>query len=141
MTNGPPLPQTGLLEHTGGARRGKGQPVPNPLIRAPQATDLSAPVGTVMRKTLTVEAVDSLVRAATLFRENGAAVLPVVDGERRLQGVVTEAVLARALAEASETTDAVEPYAEPAETMPPYATAAEALRRGEDGRTRVVVDD
>lgn len=115
--------------------------VRNPLIRAPQATNLSAPVGSVMRPTLTVETVDSLTRGASLFRENGASILPVVDGEGRLQGILSDASLARALAESSEPTDAVGPYAEPAETLEPYATAAEALRRGEDGRTRVVVDD
>jgi CBS domain-containing protein len=115
--------------------------VRNPLIRAPQATDLSAPVGTVMRPTLTVEAIDSLARAAGVFRENGTSVLPVVDGEGRLQGVLTNGGLARALAESSEPTDAVGPFAERAETLQPYATAAEALRRGEDGQTRVVVDD
>ena len=115
--------------------------VRNPLIRAPQTTNLSAPVGSVMRPTLTVETVDSLARGASLFRENGASVLPVVDGEGRLQGVLTDSSLARALAESSEPTDAVGPYAEPAETLEPYATAAEALRRGEDGLTRVVVDD
>jgi CBS domain-containing protein len=120
---------------------GKATTVRNPLIRAPQATNLSAPVGSVMRPTLTVETVDSLARGASLFRENGASILPVVDGEGRLVGVLSDASLARALAETSEPTDAVGPYAEPAETLEPYATAAEALRRGEDGRTRVVVDD
>jgi hypothetical protein len=94
-----------------------------------------------MRGTLTVEAVDSLVRAAKIFRENGATVLPVVDGAQRLQGILTNASLARALAEASEATDAVANYVEPAETIAPYHTAAEALRQSEDGRTRVVIDD
>lgn len=94
-----------------------------------------------MRPTLTVETIDSLARGAALFRENGSAVLPVVDGEGRLQGVLNDASLARALAETSEATDAIGPYIERADTLEPYATAAEALRRGEDGRTRVVVDD
>lgn len=119
----------------------KATAVRNPLIRAPQASDLTAPVGTLMRRTLTVETVDSLVRAAAVFRENGAAVLPVVDGERRLKGVLTDSGLAKALAEASEATDAVGEYIHRAETIAPYATAAEALRQGEDGQTRVVIDD
>ena len=113
----------------------------NPLIRAPQATDLSAPVGLVMRPTLSVETVDSLARAAQTLRENGAGVLPVVDEQGRLTGVLTDAGLALALAEMSEPTDAVGDFAERAETLPPYATAAEVLRRGGDGKTRVVVDD
>lgn len=94
-----------------------------------------------MRPTLTIETVDSLARAAQALRDNGATILPVVDEGGRLQGVLTDAGLARALAEMSEPTDAVASYTEMAETMPPYATAADALRRGEDGRTRVVVDD
>lgn len=118
----------------------QGTAVLNPLIRAPQATDLAAPVGTFMRPTLTVEAGDSLARGAQTLRENGG-VLPVVDEGGVLRGLLTDAGLARALAEASEPTDAVGPFASAAETIAPYATAAESLRRGEDGRVLVVVDD
>ncbi len=93
-----------------------------------------------MRPTLTVEAEDSLARGAQTLRENGG-IIPVVDGTGRLLGVLSDAGLARALAEASEPTDAVGPFAVSFDTVAPYATAAEALRRGEDGRTLVVVDD
>ena len=113
----------------------------NPLVRASRPADLSAPVGTVMRPTLLLETGDSLARAAQTFRENGGALLPVVDEEGRLQGVLGNAGLARALGQASEATDAVGDFLEIADTIAPYSTAAEALRRGEDGRTQVVVDD
>lgn len=130
-----------FLEPSRLPERGRVTAVRNPVIRAPQATDLSAPVGTVMRPTLTVEIIDSLARGAQTLRENATAVLPVVDEQGRLVGALSSAGLARALAEMNEPTDAVGPFAEPIETLAPYATAAEALRRGEDGRTRVVVDD
>lgn len=113
----------------------------NPLVRAPQPADLAAPVGTIMRPTLTVETGDSLARGAQALRENGGTVLPVVDETGRLQGVLTDAGLARALAEATEPTDAVVPFLVRAETVAPYASGAEALRRGEHGDTLVVVDD
>ena len=113
----------------------------NPLVRAPRATDLAAPVGTFMRPTLTVESGDSLARGAQTLRENGGIVLPIVDEKGLLRAVLSDAGLARALAEASEPTDAVGPFGRRADTIAPYATAAEALRRGEDGRTLVVVDD
>ncbi len=113
----------------------------NPLVRASQTADLAAPLGTMMRPTLTVEAGDSLARGAQTLRENGGSMLPVVDEEGVLQGVLTDAGLARALAEACEATDAVGGFLEAADTLPPYSTAAEALRRGLDGRTHVVVDD
>ncbi len=129
-----------VLEPLALLERGKANAVRNPLIRAPQAADLAAPVGTVMRPTLTVETVDSLARAAGTFRENGASLLPVVE-DGRLVGVLTNVGLARALGEASEPTDAVGDFLESTEILPPYATAAEALRRGEDGRTMVVADD
>ena len=112
-----------------------------PVIRTPQATDLTALIGTIMRPTLTVEASDSLARAAGLFRENGSSVLPVLDEAGRLQGVLTDKGLARALADMSEPGDAVGGFSEQAFVLAPYASAAEALRQGEDGRTRVVVDD
>ena len=113
----------------------------NPLVRAPQPTDLSAPVGTVMRPTLTVERGDSLARGAQTLRENGGTVLPVVDDEGALIGLLTDAGLARALAQASEATDAIGDYLDAAPTLPPYASAAEALRRGMGGEAHVVVDD
>ena len=94
-----------------------------------------------MRPTLVVESVDSLARGAQTLRENGGSVLPVADEEGRIVGVLTDAGLARALAEASEPTDAVEAFMSPADAIAPYASAAEALRRGEDGRTLVVLDD
>ena len=112
-----------------------------PVIRTPQTTDLTALVGTIMRPTLTVDASDSLARAAGLLRENGSSALPVLDEAGRLQGVLTDRGLARALAEMSEPGDAVGTFAEEALVLAPYASAAEALRRGEDGRTRVVIDD
>lgn len=111
------------------------------MTRSPLAPDLNAPVGTIMRPTLTVETMDSLARAAQLFRENGTTVLPVVDERGVLQGVVDNGALARALAEMDESTDSVGPFAMTALTIPPYATAAEALRQCEDGMTRVVIDD
>ena len=132
------IPVWNTLERRGVER---GPTVRTPVIRTPQATDLTAPVGTIMRPSLTVETADSLVRAAGLLRENGAPILPVVDENGRLQGVLTDAGLARALAEMSEPTDAVLGFIETARTIAPYASAAEALRQGEDGATRVVVDD
>ena len=113
----------------------------NPLVRAPRPTDLSAPIGTLMRPTLTVESGDSLARAAGVLRENGASLLPVLDEGGRLEGVLTDAGLARALGSASEPTDAVGEFLDSPETIAPYATAAEALRRGELGATLVVLDD
>ena len=94
-----------------------------------------------MRPTMSVETGDSLARAASVLRENGASLLPVVDEGGKLQGVLNDAGLARALGSVSEPTDAVGGFLDPPETISPYATAADALRRGELGATMVVLDD
>lgn len=64
--------------------------------------------------------------------------LPVVHGEK-LVGAVTEEVLAQALLESDELTDPVGDVAVACETIHPYETGAEVLRRGID--TLIVVDD
>ncbi|HWD40135.1 MAG TPA: DUF1385 domain-containing protein [Fimbriimonas sp.] len=101
---------------------------------------LGSPVRALMRPTLKIEPEDSLALAASRLRQNGSPVLPVVSGNR-LIGILSEAVLAKALGNGVEHTDAVQNWLIPAETILAYETGAEALRRLEDGSTLVVVDD
>lgn len=100
---------------------------------------LAAPVSTLSRSTLQIESVDSLSLAAARFRQNGAAVLPVVR-DTRLVGVVTDAKLAEALGQGVEPTDAVADWLEQPQEILNFETGAEALRRLEGGGTMVVID-
>lgn len=95
-----------------------------------------------MRRTHSIAPEDSIAQAARTLRENGAALLPVVQ-EQRLLGVVTEAALGRALANGAELTEAAGSVMVPAPTVAPYVSGAEALRRLDEGpdKTLVVVDD
>lgn len=95
-----------------------------------------------MRRTTTLGVGESLDRAANELRLNGVGLVPVVE-ELTLVGVVTEAALARALAEGAELSDSVRSAMVDGTTIQPYRTAAEALRvmaTGPDS-TLVVVDD
>src|SRR5579862_5421056 len=105
-----------------------------------RTTSLASPAGALMRPTLRVEAVDSLTLASARFRQNGAAVLPIVENEV-LVGVITDLALAQALSAGVETTDAVRDWMTAPETIFNYESGAEALRRVEEGRTLVVVDE
>lgn len=94
------------------------------------------------RPTHSVSVEDSIKRAAALMRDNGDALLPILDGNR-LQGVLLQTSLVSALAEGLEPTTASERLMTPAATVKGYASAAECLRRFEDSghSTLVVVDD
>ena len=100
---------------------------------------MSAPVSTLMRHTLKVESIDSLALAATRYGQNGASILPVTRDDR-LVGVITDQALVKALGAGVETTDAVEGWMLPPETIFNNETGAEALRRIENGTSLVVVD-
>ncbi len=103
---------------------------------------LSAPVGHVMRPTLTCAAEDSLQRAVVELRRNGGGLLPIVqDGV--LAGAITEFSISRALANGVEMETACLEAADQATTVAPYSSGAEALRLLEDDRvqTLIVVDD
>jgi len=96
-----------------------------------------------MRATFTVPAEDTLLVASARMRENGAEVLPIVDGYF-LRGVVTENSLAKALAEGALDTEGVEvAFTSVEPTIHHYETGAEALRRFDELQvgSLVVVDD
>ncbi|AIE86324.1 metal-dependent enzyme-like protein [Fimbriimonas ginsengisoli Gsoil 348] len=95
-----------------------------------------------MRPTTDIAPEDTLERAASELLRNGCGLLPVVQ-HGILRGVVTDASLARALIDAIPHLEPAERAAISAETIAPYATAAEALRRlaDGDGLPLVVVDD
>ena len=96
-------------------------------------------VRTLARPTLSIEEFDSLALAAARVRANGTAILPVVRGERFL-GIIDERQLGKALGAGVEPTDAVAEWVVPCETIQPFESGAEALRRTENGNTLVVVD-
>jgi len=102
---------------------------------------LSAPVGHFMRPTLTCAPEDSIERAVDELRRNGGFLPIVSDGV--LQGVLTEASLARALGEDLSLFDPCAVAMREGLTIPPYASGAEALRllSETDDPTLVVVDD
>lgn len=104
-------------------------------------TSLSAPVGTLMRPTGRIAPEDSLERAVLELRRNGGF-LPVVENDF-LRGIVTETVLALAMADGVSLHTAVGDVMREAETIAPYSTGAEALRRlaEGDGTPLAVVDD
>jgi len=102
---------------------------------------LSAPVGSLMRAATAIAPEDSLARAASAMRRNGAPVLPLAVDDR-LVGVLTEEGLAVALARGAQMTDSAESVMASAPTIAPYATGAEALRRFADwGLTALLVVD
>jgi len=95
-----------------------------------------------MRPTATITPEYTLERAAIELRRNGCGVLPVVSNGI-LCGILDELALAQALAEGVSPFAAVGTVLGEAETIPPYATGAEALRRLADGSglPLVVTDD
>lgn len=95
-----------------------------------------------MRPTATITPEYTLERAAIELRRNGCGILPVVSNGI-LCGILDELALAQALAEGVSPLDAVGTVLGEAETIPPYATGAEALRRLADGSglPLVVTDD
>lgn len=108
------------------------------------ATDpLAEPVGALMRPTDSVAPEDSLERGGQELRRNGACLLPLVDEGGYLRGAISEASLARALADGVELRSPAAIANVPVLTIAPYASGAEALRRLADsgGDPLVVVDD
>jgi CBS domain-containing protein len=95
-----------------------------------------------MRPTTKVAPEDTLERAATELRRNGGGVLPIVNNDI-LVGIVSDASLAVAMAEGIEISSPCELAMVNGETIAPYATGAEALRRLADGDSlpMVVLDD
>ena len=123
-------------------RRTLQQPTYVDTISHPHEIPLGAPVGAIMRPTRSVAPEDSLLRAASELRLNGTGLLPLArDGV--YTAVITEASLARALADSVELSEAASTVSERAVIIPPYATGAEALRKLNDPgvSTLVVVDD
>jgi CBS domain-containing protein len=80
--------------------------------------------------------------AATAIRLSGCALLPIVR-DTHYVGVITERSIQRILAHGVELDSPLEPYVEHPETIPPYATGADALRRIEEAGVTgaVIVDD
>ena len=112
-----------------------------PLSTAPiKPFSLSSPVRMLTRPTLSVEKEDSLALASNRFLQNGSNFLPVLN-DGKLVGIISGRGLANALGNAAEFSDAVSDYIEPAQTIPSYATGAEALRAFVEGEPLVVVDD
>lgn len=111
-------------------------------LAIPPFLSLTAPVGSLMRPTLAVAPEDSVQRAITELRKNDADILPIVR-DLRLLGVVTQSSLARSLAEGVDLIDPVTNVLTVAETIAPYATGAEALRKLATlgASTLIVVDD
>ncbi len=95
-----------------------------------------------MRRAANLAPEDSLESAAARLRESGAGLVPVVD-DGRIVGVITEAAEGSARGGGLTPFDSVRQAAVRAQTIPPYATAAEALRNFADGgpATLVVADD
>ena len=103
---------------------------------------LSAPVGHLLRPTLTCQAEDTIQRAIGELRRNGGGVLPIVrDG--RLIGCLTEAALCNVLVTDFDVLEACALAMTEAKTIPPYVSGAEALRMFAEMQlpTLVVVDD
>ncbi len=109
----------------------------------PLVADLRSSVGTLMRPTLRIDEQDSIQLASSRVRENGAYVLPVVRRDHFLVGAITEASLAKALADDVNPSDAAHLAMEPVTTIRPYASGAEALRLLANSRvpTLCVTDD
>ena len=106
------------------------------------STTLSAPVGHLMRPTLTCPAEDTIQRGLGELRRNGGGVLPIVrDG--CLVGCLTESALTHVLAVGMDVHEGCAEAMTEAITIPPYASGAEALRMLSEMNlpTLVVVDD
>ena len=95
-----------------------------------------------MRPTNAVAPEDSLIRAGAELRRNGGDVLPVTS-DGLLHGVVTEASLARTIADGIDLNESATHAMVPAAKIAPYASGAEALRRLAEEAVSglVVVDD
>jgi len=104
---------------------------------APQTLLLTVRV--LARPTLTVEDIDTLALAAARLRQNGSSILPVLKAGKYI-GIVNEPQLARVLGAGVNQTDPVANWVLPGDTILPYESGAEALRRTEFGGTLVVVD-
>lgn len=104
---------------------------------------LGSPVGVLMRPPVYVAPEDSLARAVEELRRWNAEVIAVADGEMTLVGVIGEREAARALAAGFEPSSPVSDAMRTPDTIPPYATGAEALRviDGGAGPTLFVIDD
>lgn len=100
---------------------------------------LLMPLGAISRQIEPIAIEDSIDRAATLMREVGMGVIPVVDNGVFV-GIINESSLMRVLSEGRELTDSVASIMESCKTLPASATGAEALRSfGEDDGKPVVV--
>lgn len=103
---------------------------------------LSSPVGALMRPTHFVAPEDSIRRAAAEMRLNGSELIPVAR-EGVLVGVFNERILAQVLGDDRDLAEPVSEVMDEIETIRPYDSGAEALRRlAEPGvNTLIVVDD
>ncbi|MCX7798778.1 MAG: DUF1385 domain-containing protein [Fimbriimonadales bacterium] len=102
---------------------------------------LTRPVFEAMRAVATLHGEDSLRRAAGLLSDGHPGLVPVLDGGR-ICGVVTEASLARAMAEGFDADAPVRVAAQTFRSVPPYASGAEVLRTlVESGEPALVVLD
>jgi hypothetical protein len=104
---------------------------------------LSHTVRELMRPTEFLNAEDSLDRAATLLRRANAPWVPVMSASG-LRGVVTEARLGERIAEGCDLAESLDGVVDSTvETIGPYASGAEALRRINENKVQalLVVDD
>lgn len=93
---------------------------------------LAMPAGALARSCAALEPIDSIARAATLFRDEPSWMLPVTEGGK-LIGVVTDIALTRAIAEGAAWTDSVASLVEHAPSrFTPDTTGAELLRHLSD---------
>lgn len=106
---------------------------------APPPQTLLLTVRVLARPTLTLDDIDTLALAASRLRQNGSSILPVLKNGKYI-GIINEPQLARALGAGVNPTDPVANWVVPGETILPYETGAESLRRTEYGGTLVVVD-
>jgi hypothetical protein len=95
-----------------------------------------------MRPSASLPPEDSLDRAAAELRRSGNGVIAVVQ-DQALVGIVTEGSLAQALAQDVSPRDSLMAEVVEPSTIPPYATAAQALRifAAGDVTALMVVDD
>lgn len=106
------------------------------------SSNLSSPVSVLMRPTARVSPDDSLGQVSIRLRNNGTILIPVVVDDR-YAGVISESSLGKMLAASEDILGPASLATMPGETIRPYESGAEALRKLEETHcvTLVVVDD
>lgn len=100
---------------------------------------LSHPVGAILRHAESVGPNDSLARAAWVLRESSAGIVPVVE-DGKLVGAVTDRTLAATLESGMGSLSSVSAaMVTHPQTIPSFASGAEALRRLSDADSPVLI--